>query len=76
MSPTVPPISTMATSTASGSPTGAAFDKLLNFIGDVGDDLHGLAQVVAAAFFVEHALVDLAGGEVVGLAHARFNKRS
>ena len=38
------------------------------------DDLHGLAQVVAPAFFFEHAFVNLASGEVVGLFHARFNE--
>jgi hypothetical protein len=43
----------------------------------VRDDLHGLAQVVAAAFLLEHALVDLAGGEVVGLRFMRVSmKRS
>jgi hypothetical protein len=31
----------------------------------------GLAQVVAAAFLLQHRLVDLAGGEVVGLLHPR-----
>jgi hypothetical protein len=54
--------------------TGAAFDEFLDLIGDVRDDLHGLAEVVAAALFFEHAFVDLAGGEVVGLAHARFDE--
>ena len=38
------------------------------------DDLHGLAQIVAAAFLVQHALVNLARGEIVGLAHARLNE--
>ena len=36
--------------------------------------LNRFTQVVAAALFFEHAFVDLAGGEVVGLAHARFNE--
>ena len=52
----------------------AAFDEFLDFVGDMGNDLHGLAQVITAALFVEHALVDLAGGEVVGLAHPRFDE--
>ena len=34
------------------------------------DDLHGLAQVVATALFLEHAFINLAGGEVVGLLHS------
>ena len=52
MSPTVPPIRQMATSTASSVPMpSAALDVFLDFVGDVRDDLHGLAQVVAAAFF-------------------------
>ncbi|MDT4889364.1 hypothetical protein FQZ97_1260510 [compost metagenome] len=38
------------------------------------DHLHRLAEVVAAAFLLQHRLVDLAGGEVVGLLHARFNE--
>jgi hypothetical protein len=50
---------------------GAALDEVLDLVGDVRDHLHRLAQVVAAALFFEHALVDLAGGEVVGLLHAR-----
>ena len=52
----------------------AAFDKFLDFIGHVRNYLHGFAQVIATALFVEHALVNLSGGEIVGLAHARFNK--
>ena len=48
---------------------GTALDEVLDFVGDMRDDLHGLAQVVAAALFFEDALVDLTGGEVVGLLH-------
>ncbi len=40
----------------------------------MGDDLHGFAQVVAAALFLQHGLVDLARGEVVGFFHARFDE--
>jgi hypothetical protein len=54
-----------------GADAGAALDVFLDLVGDVRDHLHRLAEVVAAAFLLEHALVDLAGGEVVGLAHAR-----
>ena len=53
---------------------GAAFDELLDFVGHVRDHLHGFAQVVATALFFEHALVDLAGGEVVGAPHAGFDE--
>jgi len=53
---------------------GAALDELLDLARDMRDDLHRLAQIVAAAFFLEHALVDAAGGEVVGLLHARFDE--
>lgn len=48
----------------------ATADVVLDFIGDVRDHLHGLAQVLAAAFLADHRFVDLAGGEVVHLFHA------
>jgi len=48
---------------AFGDFTGISFD----FVGDVGDDLDGFAEVIAAAFAGDDALVDAAGGEVVGL---------
>ena len=51
-----------------------AFDKFLYFVGHVRNNLHCFAQVVAAAFFFQHAFINLASGEVVGLFHARFNK--
>ncbi len=54
--------------------TGAALDELLDFVGDMRNHLHRLAQVQAAAFLFEHALVDLAGGEVVAAPHARFDE--
>ena len=53
---------------------GPPLDEILDFVGDVRNHLNCLAQVVAAALFLEHAFIDLAGGEVVGLAHARFNE--
>ena len=46
-----------------------AFDVLLDFVGDVRNNLNRFAQVVATAFFFQHGLVDAAGGEVVGPAH-------
>ena len=54
--------------------TRATADVVLDLIGDVGNDLHGLAQVVATAFFLQHRLVDSAGGEIVHLAHARVDE--
>jgi len=38
----------------------------LDFVGDVRHYLHGLAEIVAVALFVDHALVYAAGGDVVG----------
>ena len=40
---------------------GDAFDAPLDLVGDVRDDLHGLAEVVATALGGEHGLVDRAG---------------
>src|SRR5207253_678128 len=40
-------------------------DALLDLVGDVRDDLHGLAEVVAAPLLGDDALIDAAGGEVV-----------
>ena len=45
MSPTVPPISTMVTSHVGRD----LAHGVLDLVGDVGDDLDGLAEVVAAA---------------------------
>ena len=39
-------------------------DARLDLVGDVRDDLHGVAQVVAAPLLGDHAGVDLAGGDV------------
>ena len=40
---------------------GEAADALLDLVGDVGDDLHGLAQVVAVALLGDHRRVDRPG---------------
>ena len=58
MSPTVPPISVITTSTSS---VGEREDALLDLVGDVRDDLHRLAEVRARALLGEHRLVDRAG---------------
>src|SRR5208337_2022839 len=41
-------------------------DTGLDLVGDMGDDLDGLAQEVAAALLVDDRAVYLAGGDVVG----------
>ena len=43
---------------------------ILDFIGDMGDDLDGFAQVVAPPFLVDDGKVNLAGGQVVASSHA------
>ncbi len=42
-------------------------DEILDLVRDMGNDLHGRAEIVAAAFLVDDVLVDPAGGDVVGL---------
>ena len=42
-------------------------DTLLDFVGDVRDDLHGLAQEVATALLLDNILIDATRGDVVGL---------
>ena len=39
----------------------------LDFIGDVRDDLDGLTQIITATLFFDDALINAAGGDVVGL---------
>lgn len=41
------------------------FDAGFDFVGDVRDNLNGLAEVIATALFAEDFFVDLTGGEVV-----------
>ena len=40
----------------------------LDFVRDMRNDLHGLAQVLALALLVDHALINLTSGHVVGMA--------
>ena len=61
MSPTVPPTSVMTTSTSS---VARRRDAPLDLVGDVRDDLHRLAEVVAPALRGEHRRVDRPGGGV------------
>ena len=47
----------------------AGADLLLDLVGDVRNDLHRAAEIVAAALLADHRFVDLAGREIVALAH-------
>ena len=61
MSPTVPPISH---STKSSS-VEIGLDEFLDRVGDVRDDLHGGAEIFAAALAPDHGRIDAAGGDAV-----------
>ena len=43
------------------------FDTCLDLVGDMRDDLHGAALVLARTLLIKHALIHLAAGEVVQL---------
>ena len=62
----------MATSIA----VGGLPNEVLDFIGDMGNDLNGFAQIVAPPFLGDDGIIDLAGGQVVVLFHAGGVKRS
>ena len=47
---------------------------VLDLVGDVRDDLHGAPLVFAGALLVEHALIDLAAGEVVEAGEVRVGE--
>ena len=53
---------------------GAEHDAALDLVGDVRDDLHGRAEVVAAAFLGDHAFVDAAGREIAVAAGGRAHE--
>ena len=53
---------------------GNFFDGGFDFVGDVRNDLHGLAEVIAAAFFGENGFVDAAGGPVVVAGQLRVRE--
>lgn len=40
-------------------------DPVLEGIGQVGDDLHSLSQVIASALALDNVLVNLPGGDIV-----------
>ena len=54
----------------------AGQDEFLDGFGDVRNDLHRRAEIVAAAFLGDDVLVDAAGGDVVGLGGRTPVKRS
>ena len=71
MSPTVPPISIsdvalLATSFAGG----------LDFVGDVRNDLHGFAEVIAAPFLGDDLLVEAAVVQLLSRESLAWVKRS
>ena len=43
---------------------GKVVDLALDLVGNMGNDLHGLAQVGALALLVQHVPVNLAGGKI------------
>ena len=54
-----------------------ALEKLhpaLDLVGDVGYDLHGLAEIRSLPLLLYDSLVDAAGGDVVGLRHAHVQE--
>ncbi len=61
MSPTVPPISTSTKSTA----LIAVEDEFLDRVGDVRNDLHRAAEIIAAPLLGDDVLIDAAGGDIV-----------
>jgi len=52
-------------------PVGGIEDEALDLVGDVGNHLHRLAQVLAVPLLVDDVLVDAAGGRVVVARHLR-----
>ena len=54
----------------------ARLDARLDLVRDVRNHLHGAAEILSAPLAAYHALVDLAGREVVPPAHGERTKRS
>jgi len=51
------------------SPVGTYFDVANDFIGNVRNNLHRGPEIIATTFLADHALVNLAGSEIIALAH-------
>ena len=49
-------------------------DELLDLVGDVRDDLHGAAEILAAALLFEHTGIHLARGEIRELVEVLVNE--
>ena len=49
-------------------------DMRLDLVGNVRDNLNGLAKILAAPLLLDHRLVNLTGSEVVALAHPGAGK--
>ena len=49
-------------------------DLQLDLVGNMGNDLDGGAQVLAATLLVQHVLIDTAGGKAVAAAQASADK--
>ncbi len=49
-------------------------DPLLDLVGDVRNDLHGAAEVIAAALAADDGVVDAAGGDVGGAGGVRVRE--
>ena len=49
-------------------------DEPLDFVGDVGDDLHGFSEILTSAFLREHVGIHLARREVRELVQVFVNK--
>jgi len=52
----------------------ASLDVGLDFIGNVGNDLNGLAQIFTPALFFQHRVINLTGSEIVALGHLGAGK--
>ena len=57
----VPPISVMSTFT----PSPGSVDTVLDFVGHMGNNLHGFTEVIPPPFLANDGLVNLAAGQVV-----------
>ena len=44
---------------------GDTHDPILDFVGDVRHDLHGLAEIISATLLLNHIRVNLASGDIV-----------
>src|SRR4051794_36855203 len=45
---------------------GKLMDAILDFVGDMGNDLDSFSKVITAAFLVQNRLVNLAAGQIIG----------